>query len=575
VADAKSLQQPDRTASDIARQLRDEFSRALKDATGADAAPDVTLRVLFHSVAAQVDWIYREADQVFFAAALDDLIRGLGMPGRLARPAQAVVQFSQLEHREAISSEIELIGFQPNGAQLVFVPDTTLDIAPADLVFAAVAEGGRLTTLPGARLPWVGQAILPGGSTPVDLSRAAPTIFLAFESDSEHLSRLGIFLETTTSTSSLPITVGRSPWQLLDGQGRVVERGVLRSAPARGGMRRLSFVSDPARPLGDSGEIAGVVPLVGGAFGGSVWVFPEIGADRRWRCRMPPSIADAIPKLLPTGHERALDRPLIWLQIPLPAGTRDVGSQIARFAINCVTASNIEVFNDQVDFVRMGTVVSHRPRGAADRHLMGVLSVVGESGGRYLEVADLDAPPGSGRYRLRDSARFELAPAKQATGRFDSYAMIRLLYCDGADGNGIAAGEIKQIRTELPKNPTARVTSLTPTRGGAAPPDYADARIRFAELLRTRERVVTAGDIEVAARTVEDRIRGVVVDSVSEITSAGLGLVTRVTATVSPDEFADPDAELERLRLELEAYLSERCMIGQRIQVAIAREGGR
>jgi hypothetical protein len=81
--------------------------------------------------------------------------------------------------------------------------------------------------------------------------------------------------------------------------------------------------------------------------------------------------------------------------------------------------------------------------------------------------------------------------------------------------------------------------------------------------------VVTAADIEIAVRAAEPRVGEVRVDSASEITDVGLGLVTRVTAVVSPDDFADPEAELERLRTELESYLSERCMIGQRISVSV------
>ena len=107
------------------------------------------------------------------------------------------------------------------------------------------------------------------------------------------------------------------------------------------------------------------------------------------------------------------------------------------------------------------------------------------------------------------------------------------------------------------------------SRGGSSPLAYADARLRFAELLRSRERVVTAADIEIASRAFEPRISGVEVDSGAEMTDRGLELVTTVRARVSPSEFADPDAELVRLRDSLEHHLESRCVIGHRIRVTI------
>jgi hypothetical protein len=469
VADQKSLRPPERTATDIARELREHFTRRLYEITGAQAQPDPVLGAVFHALAMQVDRVYQEADQVFFAAALDDLIRGLGMPARLARPAQAVVQFGQIQGRETISPEIELIGYRPSGEQIIFAPDAAVDIAPCELVFAAVAEGGRLTTLPGGRLPWANAPILPGNSTPLTAAGPAPVIYLAFDTDPGHLSRLGLFFEATGPSGSLAATLARSPWQLLDASGRVTDRGVMRSGLTRGGVRRLAFFQEAGSGLGSDAPVTRILPLVGGVYGGSLWLFPEIPADRRWKSLPPPSVAAAVPRLMPPGQEKALERPLAWLQIPLPAGTRSVGSQIARFALNCATVSNVEVWNEQIEFDRMGSVVSHRPLGSTERHVMGVLSVTGESGTPYLEVSDLEAPVGAGRYRYRGAGRFEFAPARQASGRFDSYAMLRLLYCDGDAGNGIAIGEIKQIRSELAMNPIARVTSLTPTKGGAAP----------------------------------------------------------------------------------------------------------
>ncbi|MEO8451212.1 MAG: hypothetical protein ABI647_15555 [Gemmatimonadota bacterium] len=569
----QSLRPADRSAADIARSLREEFTRSLYESTGAQAQPDPVLGALFHALAVQVDRVYQEADHVFFDAALNDLIRGLGLPPRLARPAQTVVQFTQLEQRELVSSENELIGYRPNADQIIFAPDAPIEIAPTDLVFAGVYEGGRLTTIAGARIPEANAPILPGTSAPLALPGAAPTIFLAFRSDSAHLSRLGIYFELGQGGADVGQALGRSPWQLLDGAGRVTEPGVLRPTPSRGGMRRLAwFRAGPqgAEPESESGR---ALDIMSGPYGSRVWLFPQVPVDRRWVGGVPPALRGVVNRLLPPGHDQALEPSAAWVQIPLPAGTRGVANAISRIAVNCVTASNVEVWNERIDFNRMGSVVSHAPYGSTQRHVMAVLSVTGEIGTAYVDAGDLEAPPTSGRYRYRGAGRFEFAPARQESGRFDTYAMLRLLYCDGDNGNGIDVGEVKQIRVDLPRNPIARVTSLTPTKGGAAPPAYVEARLRFAELLRTRERIVTAGDIDAAARAFEPLIRSVDVEAASEITDLGLGLVTRVAVNVSPDDFADPEADFERLQVELQRYLEERTMIGHRLLVSLRTVG--
>jgi hypothetical protein len=528
---------------------------------------------VFHAQENQVDQVYREADQEFFLAALDDLIRGLGMAARLAKPAQAIVQFSQIQKREAVGSDIELSGYRPNGEQIFFAPDVTVEVAPTELAFAAVLEAGQLQTIPGARLPGSNQPVLSGNRAPAGNASAAPTVFLAFETDPAHLSRLGVFLDLPAQQGAVAAALGRSPWQILNQQGIVSEAGVLRSVRGRGGVWQLRFFRQPPDAARvEETQASRVLQLTGGVYGSRLWVLPDIPPDRRFRCRVPPALTSAVPKLLPAGQEKALDRPLVWVQIPLPAGLRGLASAIDRVTVNCTTASNVEVWSEQIDFDRMGNVVTHRPMGAINRHVMGVLSVHGETGDPYVEVSDLEAAATAGRYRYSGNARFEFAPARQPGGRFDTYAMLRLLYCDGGEGNGILPGEIKQLRGDLPNNPTARVASRTASKGGGAPPDYADARDRFAELLRTRERLVTAADIEIAVRSFEPNVRAVTVDSTSEITDAGLGLVTRVTARVVEDDFADPEAELERLAVELEGYLAERSMIGHRITVIITRE---
>ena len=113
---------PHKSAADISAELRNSFVESLYRVTGSQAGPDPVLTAMFESLAVQFDRIYQEADQVFFGAALDDLIRGLGMPARLARPAQAVVQFSQLSARETVSPEIELVGYQVRPREALDAP---------------------------------------------------------------------------------------------------------------------------------------------------------------------------------------------------------------------------------------------------------------------------------------------------------------------------------------------------------------------------------------------------------------------------------------------------------------------
>jgi len=81
MSEFKSLRPPERSATDIARELREHFTRSLYEVTGAQAQPDPVLGALFHALAVQVDRVYQEADQVFFAAALDAVREVPGLAG--------------------------------------------------------------------------------------------------------------------------------------------------------------------------------------------------------------------------------------------------------------------------------------------------------------------------------------------------------------------------------------------------------------------------------------------------------------------------------------------------------------
>jgi len=561
----KTLRQVSRDGAEIASELWREFALRFQEQSGTQPTPDPVLMTLFHSLAAQLAKIYREAEHVFPVAVFDELIGGLGLPPRLATPAQTVVAFSEVEVRETIGPETQIHGRAPTGERIPFAPDDVCQLSPARLAFAAVLEGGRLHTVPGATVGADAIPVTPG-SVPVPTADSVPpTVYLAIESDEQHLSGLSLLLDLAPPSGEVAVALRRSPWCLLH-EARITERTILRPKTGRGGVQRLMWLDAEEQEQATS-EVSAALSLGRGPYGGQVWIFPQVQPDRRHHSAPPPLIAEAARLLLPEEHGDALDHPLAWIQIALPPGIRGVVGALSRVQVNCITASNIEVFNEQVTFDQMGSVISLRPEGLTDRYLMGVLSVTGEGGTRYVDAADVHSASPHGRYLYR-AGQLEFWPAKQPNGRFDAYAMVRLMFCDGARGNGLEVGAIRWIDASL-DNFAAQVSNVTVSRGGGAPPEFGDARRRFAEQLLTRGRIVTAGDIEAAAQAYEPRIREVEVAAQSAMTASGVQLVETVTVVVAPGDFADPESELLLLQDQLERHLQAQAVIGHHIRVEV------
>ncbi|HEV7703801.1 MAG TPA: hypothetical protein VGO46_05880 [Gemmatimonadaceae bacterium] len=563
-----------RSAADLAAEMRREFEAAVASRFGTQPQPDPVLGALFQAFAVQLARIYQESEYVFPVAVLDDLLNGLALPARLAHPAQTVVTFSNIDQRERLALDTELIGSASSGEQIRFTIDESIEISAVTLAFAGVYENGRLSSIAGARVGTV--PILPG-STPLALRSAPPTLLLAFDGDAAHLSGLGLFLDVTSVDSQLIEAVARSPWQILSADGAVSETGTLRAKRGRGGVTTLVWNDTPRGDddaivsLGgaaeDAADVASAFELSAGSYGRQCVVFPPVPAERRTRSAPPARFTDALQMLLPEKQQDALDKSLIWVQVPLPAGLTRVADELQRIALHAVTASNIEIYNERIQFDRMGSSVTLRPEGRTDQYLLGLLSVSGEKGDAYVNDSSIAAPAEAGRYRFR-SGQLECRPHKQPTGRFDGYAMARFLFCDGARANGIEVGAVKRIASPL-SNVTARVANLAVSRGGSAPPPYVDARIRFAELLRTRDRVVTIDDVEITARAFEPRIKRVDVSTASELGPHGMRQVDIVDVRVAPSDFADPDAELPRLGSLLQSHLQQRVIMGRGVRVTV------
>jgi hypothetical protein len=567
-----------RTAADLAAEMRREFESAVATRFGTQPQPDPVLGALFQAFAVQLERIYQESEYVFPVAVLDDLLNGLALPARLAHPAQTVVSFANVDQRERLALDTELIGHAPGGEQIRFTIDASIEISSASLAFAGVFENGKLHSVAGAR---AGSAPILPNSTALPMRSAPPTLLFAFDSDAAHLSGLGLFLDVASVESPLIEAVGRSPWQILSENGAVSELGTLRANRGRGGVTMLAWndtprVEDPGSDgaggaSDDAADVASAFELSAGSYGRQCVVFPPDAVERRMRSAPPPRFAEALTVLLPESSQDALDRPLIWMQVPLPAGLTHVADELQRVAMHAVTASNVEIYNERIQFDRMGSSVTLRPEGRTDQYLLGLLSVSGEKGDAYVNDSSIAAPTNAGRYRFR-SGQLECRPHRQPTGRFDGYAMARFLFCDGARANGIEVGAVKRIASPI-ANVTARVTNLAVSRGGSAPPPFADARVRFAELLRTRDRVVTIDDVEITARAFEPRIRRVDVTTASELGPQGVRQVDVVDVGVAPGDFADPETELPRLGTLLQTHLQQRMIMGRGVRVTVLSDG--
>lgn len=557
-----------RTPSAIAAELRRGFEAAFQQVYGSRPERDPMMAVLLQALATQVSRVYEDATQLFPERVIDDLIASLGVSPSVAVPAQTVVVFREVESREAVQLDVPLVGYSRSGDEMQFLPDRSIDLLPAVLRFTGVAENGQLHVVPGATLD-DGGTPFPPGTAPVRHGKS-PMLVLAIDAPAGvDLSRLGIHVETAPLAGPAELALSRSPWYLLDGDGIAREDGTMLSRGGRGGGRVLYFTNEappPAEPGVDSSAAINV--HVGeGPFGPQTFLFPTEGEALGRRGAPPPDLRESITRLVPEEFTHVLRAPLYWVAVPLPMGLAGVSDAFQAVTLNAVTASNIEILSELLHFERRGYVVEVRPEGQRGRHLLGVQSVLGETNARYRHEGDVDAPPGSGRYRI-DRGRVHVQPAQSATGRLDRQADLRLLVTDGERGNGIDAGRIARIAGSY-DNPLLQVANLTPTRGGANPPEYEQGRLRLAEALRSRERAVTHADFEVLVQAMEPRVKQTRVTYEAAVVDSRVQPVHRVALVVSRRDFGDPDTEIRRLRDTVERHLQARVLLGHAIEVGM------
>jgi hypothetical protein len=552
-------------AIEIDKKLRDDFRRMLREYGITTQETDPILAVLFRSLAAQVEGVYQQAADRIPRAVLDELIAGLGLPERGAQAAQTVLRFALTEGRERFEEGAELIGEAPSKEKLTFALDTEIEVSSAQISLVATYHNRSLRLHNGTGLAKEFEEARPSfEAVPADLG-PHPAIFMAIDvPDERHLSHHGFYFEVTPEAKDLLVYLQREVWCVLDEQGEIRAEGLLRARPGNAGVRNLEWVAADSVPSAVSPT--GLLPE--GFYGGRVFIFPEVPAERRFLTNIPKNMETALRRAFQAHGARLFARPRAWLRIALPPEVSTIAEDLVRIVLHCTTASNVEVLDQTISFDQTGTSIPVSNGGGRVRHLVRPISIKGERGSAYAHESDPTANAQTGRYRFRQG-RLELEPAWTVRGLADRYANARLLLSNGTLANGVGVGAVTTFLRKA-AGPTLALSNLTVAAGGTDGESFEDARRRFAELLLSRERIVTHADLEAVSKAFEPKIYEVHCHPALERTRTGLRRVQRVTAVLDRNTFTSPDEEASLLRRTLEAHIQERAVLGLDVRVEIA-----
>jgi hypothetical protein len=556
--------QPPR-ANEIDRKLREDFRRMLREYGIVTQETDPILAVLFRSFAAQVAEVYGQAAETIPLVTLDELMVNLGMPERRARAAQTVLRFSVEEDEELLfEAGTELIGEASSREKLTFALDTAIGVSAARISLVAIYQNGQLRVHQGTELSKEMEDARPSFEAVSAELGISSAIFMAIDvAEEAHLSHHGFYFELVPEAKDLLAYLKRETWCLIDDEGGIKPAGLLRSRAGNGGVRRLEWLETAS----SSTEARDAQLLPEGFYGGRVFIFPEVPPERRFLTRVPKQMETPLKRIFQNWSAELFDRPRAWLRISLPQEVISVAEDLVRVVLHCTTASNVEVLNQTINFAVNGKSIPIGNGGGRVRHLVKPLSIKGERGSDYAHESEPTANEQTGRYKFR-SGRLEIEPARTTRGKEDGYAAVRLLLSNGEMANGVGAGAVTAFLKKL-STPTLEITNLTVAAGGTDGESFENARLRFTELLLSRERAVTYADLEVLVKAFEPKVRKVTCRPMLERTPNGLRRVQKITAMIARTSFTAPDEEALILQRELGAHLQERALLGLEIRVVI------
>jgi hypothetical protein len=236
--------------------------------------------------------------------------------------------------------------------------------------------------------------------------------------------------------------------------------------------------------------------------------------------------------------------------------------------MHAVTVSNVECFNQTIQFQDQGVSIPISRDGGTRKHLVAPLAIFGESNIPYLPEMEPSNDRNAGRYTVRQG-RLELRPATRHDGKHEAYANVRVWVTDGELGNSVGPGQIAGfLKASAGQN--LRLVNVVAAAGGTEGESHASAQKRFAEALLSRDRIVTEADLVTALRAFDRRIIDAEVHSAVARTAEGLQRVQRITAFLDRDAFADAQAEVTLLEHELVQHLKKRFVHGIGLELQFA-----
>jgi len=378
-----------------------------------------------------------------------------------------------------------------------------------------------------------------------------------------HLSHHSFFFGLGPDSVEIQQALRSEPWCITGPDGELGALGILRPRRGNGGVRMLEWLVQEAAPEESLSEE--IPELPDGIFSDRVFVMPYVPESKRFTCLCPRGMREALASIFAREVPRVLATPRTWIRISLPPGLPSLHTGLASVSLNAITVSNVECFNQTIQFSKQGTSIPISQEGGARRHLVSPLAVLGETNGRYLQELEPSPDKDAGRYAVRNG-RIELRPAKRLDGIPEAYANVRVWVTDGTIANAVGPGKITGFGRGG-KFDMLRVTNPVPAAGGTDGEDFAKARSRFSEALLSRDRIVTEADLVNAVRSFDRRILDAEIHSRLSRADYGLERVQQVIAMLDRDGFTEPSVEVPLLEQELRQHLQGRFLHGLKLEL--------